>query len=368
MAAVFAAFSLSPLACGFVLGIDSGTLRGDASSPAIDVDVPESGDDVTASDGGLPFDATLPDGGFVPDGGFHFDAAGEAGCMPDPAWCATRCGSTTDNCGQPRVCPDNCAPNVCNPTTHACECQSKAGWCSSFCGKTTDNCGKDVDCGNCDGGLTCTSNACGCVPEPKSTTCGSRQCGTAKNNCNQDIPCGVNNSVSCDLDAGQKCLPATDTCCTPNASACNGRCQTQVTDNCGGPLPCMQCPLANQVCVNTNCCTVSYCTGSCVDNCNQYNPSCCPPPPPDSGPPPMDGGCAGPNQSCTVTGCCPGLLCGSAGTCVPMCGQSGAPCNQPADCCYKLTCSGVATPAAASSITTLSIMPVDGGISLGNCQ
>jgi hypothetical protein len=50
--------------------------------------------------------------------------------------------------------------------------------------------------------------------------------------------------------------------------------------------------------------------------------------------------CARQGGTCTTGGdCCPGLQCGSLGTCVPLsCGLTDSPCLQDEDCCSGLTC------------------------------
>jgi hypothetical protein len=87
----------------------------------------------------------------------------------------------------------------------------------------------------------------------------------------------------------------------------------------------------------------------------------------DGGPPPYDGGaCGSPGAPCS-TPCCPGLFCGSSMQCVVSCGMRNAPCSQPSDCCYGLSCSGVVvTPASAAP--PASPGPDSGVITPGTCQ
>ena len=365
MVGMVALLVCAPLACGSLLGIDSGTPRGDASAlgderglddvAAIDA----SQEDVSSTDGGSSVDA-----GSTPDAGPGVDGAG---CTPDLNWCDTHCGSGPDNCNQTRQCSSVCpAGESCISST--CQCQSDPAWCNGRCEKTTDNCGNGVQCGNCDGGVACYSGFCGCMPDPLSTTCAGKQCGSATNNCNLAVNCGVNSSPSC--AAGDYCK-SDDTCCTPDdTAACGGRCQVSIANNCGVAVPCpLTCP-GNQECVNTTCCTPTGCAGICLDSCGVKSAACCPPdagkPPPDSGLPPPDagGGCGVPGSPCSW-GCCSGLFCGYSDTCVMSCQGSGAACSSSTECCYGLTCSpGVVTAAAATSqglgVPDSGIIPLQG--------
>jgi hypothetical protein len=326
----------APVACGSLLGIDSGTLRGDASTGSFD--------DVVTID--PPDDASSPsDGGFVPVD------AGPA-CTPDLNWCTTHCGTGPDNCGQPRGCSSLC-PQGESCIANSCTCTPDPTWCNGRCGETTDNCGNKIDCLSCEAGVACYSNVCGCMPDAPSTTCSGKQCASALNNCNLAVNCGVQNSTEC--ASGEYCL-ASDTCCTPDdTTACGGKCQVSVTDNCGLSVPCPQTCPNNGVCLKGNCCTPSGCGGSCIDNCGQKNSSCCPvTPPPDAGSPPPDagttppvdsgGGCGAAGASC-ATGCC-SQLCSSQYICVNSCDGQGTTCTTTSDCCYGLTCttSGVVQP------------------------
>ena len=361
------ALALATGACGSILGIDSGTPRGDASTggPEQDVAVMEPADAASA-DGGSSNDGASSDGGFP----FSFDA--EAGCAPDLDWCNTHCGTGPDNCGQPRACPTECGSGAsfysCN-ANNVCECSLDPNWCVGRCGQTKDNCGNTVVCAGCAPNVMCYSGVCGCMPDPVATTCGSQQCGQATNNCGLPVPCGVNDSPAC--ANGQVCQSATNTCCTPdNAAACGAQCQVSVVNNCGQTVACPSTCPNNGACLQGKCCTPTSCVGNCVDNCGQSNAACCAPPP-DSGSPPPDGGppdggsCAGGGYACGA-GCCPGLLCGFYGSCVPMCGEPGKPCSQSSDCCYKLTCS---SGIIVTSSSPQNLMPFDGGIQqLGTCQ
>ena len=353
----------APLACGSLLGIDSGTPRGDAStvvpgddsSPVAAIDGSDEGS--SPADGGVPVER---------------DAATEAGCTPDLTWCNTHCGTGPDNCGQTRVCTgdgggcpegESCVSNV-------CACESDPAWCTGRCGKTTDNCGNPVDCGSsCDGGAACYSNVCGCMPDPVATTCAGKECGQATNNCNLTVNCGVSGSTAC--AAGDYCQ-ANDTCCVPNdTAACSGRCQVSINNNCGVAVLCPQTCPGTQECLNTACCAPSGCSANCVDNCGVASTACCAPdagsPPRDAGSPPPDagGGCGVPGSPC-ASGCCSSLLCGQSDTCVASCGTAGASCSSSNDCCFGLSCgTGGIQPLNASP----DLSSLDGGIiSLHTCQ
>jgi hypothetical protein len=352
----------APLACGSLLGIDSGTPRGDASTLGDDgaslsdvstVDPP--GDGGEASDGG-----SRTDGGWPTDGGLDLD--GYVGCVSDVNWCDTHCGTGPDNCNRTRDCNTPC-PSGESCVANVCKCTQDPSWCKGRCEQTTDNCGAPISCPECAGGSAdCHTNVCGCVPDPVATTCAGRQCGQAINNCQLPVNCGVNNTVNCsagvcDEDAG--------TCCVPDNSACVGQCMTY-TVTCGITVPCPSCA-SNQVCVNETCCTPSSCSGQCVDNCGQSNNACCSAPPPDGGqPPPVDGGgCGGPGAPCPSP-CCSGLKCGYSFQCVTSCAGRGVTCSQPSDCCYGLSCSGVITTLSATAL--MAGGPDSGIIPVGTCQ
>ena len=339
------------VACGSLLGIDSGTPRDGSGGDSSLVDAGVIDDaPVTTDDSSSP--PPPSDGGFVPvDSG--------TGCTPDLNWCTAHCGSGPDNCNQPRGCSSLC-PQGESCTSNSCECQTDPTWCNGRCDKTTDNCGNTIACASCEAGVTCYSGVCGCMPEPASTTCAGKQCGSALNNCNLTVNCGVNNSTEC--DSSQTCL-ANETCCTPdNTTACGGRCQVNATNNCGQSVPCPQTCPGGQACVNSVCCTATGCGGACIDNCGQPNASCCPPdagspPPVDSGSPPPDaGGCGTPGVSCKY-GCC-SSFCGYAYTCVTSCQSAGTKCSTTADCCYGLTCgSGGIVPLGTAQNPALVVQP-----------
>jgi hypothetical protein len=353
--AMLAVLTGASVACGSLLGIDLGTPRGDASTVdagTFDVAV----GDVSVGDGAQgPGEA-----GPIPDGGVQFDA--EAGCAPDLSWCNTHCGTGPDNCGETRACPSQCAQgDTCSSASNTCECASDPTWCTGRCGDVTDNCGNKISCPGCNG-VSCLGGACGCMPDSVATTCAGMQCGQATNNCGLAVPCGVNNSTAC--TSGEVCVTATDSCCTPdNAAACGTKCRVSVPNNCGQTIACPSTCPNNGVCLSGQCCTPSACTGNCVDNCGQSNPSCCQTTPPDAGGGSGDaGGCGGNGAPCTTQGCC-SSFCGYSGTCVSSCGGSQQLCTQNTDCCYGLSCS---TSGVISQVTPISL---DGGtVQKGTCE
>jgi hypothetical protein len=360
--AILAAMGLAPLACGSLLGIDAGKLLDpDASTfdPVLDGQAPL--DSETAKDASSDVIAYV-----APDA---------APCQPDLSWCTTHCGPGLDNCGQMRDCPNDC-PTGQRCLGNKCQCQPDQEYCidTGACLATTDNCGNAVTCGACDGGVTCFSGACGCMPEPATQACGAQQCGQATNNCQQTVNCGVSGTSAC--ATGEVCL-ADNTCCTPdNETVCASRCQTTVTNNCNQQLACPQTCPNNGVCLNTECCTPNgTCSGACMDNCNQFSQACCPAtadggsPAPDSGssPPPDSGpSCSGSGSSCSL-GCCQGLLCGQSATCVTSCATASTACSSDADCCYGLSCqSSLISPELIDRPFLTGPIRLDGGIiSLG---
>jgi hypothetical protein len=350
--------------CGSLLGIDDGT-------PFPDGDV-VPGDDGNSGD----FDVYVANDGTTETG---VDAAGEAGdtatggddvtlqdsreetapagdatdapradapaeaCTPNFTFCQNRCKPGTDSCGIYWMCSGTCAPGEGCALDGQCICSPDPHWCDNRCGPTTDNCGNMITCPNCAGGQTCTNGACGCVAESNQMACGSNQCNSVKNNCMQTINCGVNGTTGC--AAGQECT-SSNTCCT--LATCAGRCNTMISDNCGGMLSCPAngCP-GGDVCYQTNCCMpvnncgsqcgisvsdncggsiactcssgVCYqgscctpngtCNGNCIDNCGQQSQACC-----DAGGPPFDGG-------------------------MPPCVPQGSMCmGAPYPCCAPYTC------------------------------
>src|SRR5579872_1954884 len=197
-------------ACGAFLNIDDGIPFDEAGA----VDVPMSADagveaalpeatpdrlDEPAIDARDEVDSATPvDAEAGGDDATDADAdvvttidAGDAGCTPDPNWCNTHCNTGPDNCNQMRQCPSDCPQGDVCSANNLCECQAAAGFCTNRCGAVKDSCGVVEQCGDCDG-AACTSNVCGCAPQPDSVTCNNQQCGQAMNNCNLWVPCGVN--------------------------------------------------------------------------------------------------------------------------------------------------------------------------------
>lgn len=248
-------------------------------------------------------------------------------CTPDPTWCENRCGDVTDNCNEIRHCSSDCGTNnTCDPTTHQCSCQPITGLCDLKCDTITSNCNTTLDCGDCptDGGapLTCTSNACGCMPDPVSTTCNALnlKCGTAVNNCKQTVLCG--NFGACP-NGGDVCQ-AGGVCCTPNnAAVCAGKCGGEVvTNSCGQQIACpATCP-SGQVCTGTTCCTPTNnaCAGK---NCGTAVNEC--------------------GQTISCGACTAPYTCGSNDvcSCTPTTACSASTCNATTDGCGNtLNCAG----------------------------
>ncbi len=275
-----------------------------------------------AHDAGLP---TLGDG-----------SREASSCTPDPnsVTCKGHCGDVIDNCGATRKCSTDCGQgNTCQGGV--CTCSPRSDWCTNRCGSTTDNCSSPLDCGGCDGGLTCTNSACGCVPADVATTCAGSSCGTAVNNCNQPVGCGDNGAC-----ANPSALCMVDgSCCLDNGAACVNRCGNVVlTNNCNQQVGCPQDCSSGQVCVGTTCCSpepaATTCAGkacgSATNNCGQVVvcPDTC------VSPNSCGGGGAGPN----ACGCTPDDPCGtSCGTVNNRCGTPVACSN---DCDERCRCAG----------------------------
>ncbi|MGH7270790.1 MAG: hypothetical protein ACREJ3_10205, partial [Polyangiaceae bacterium] len=216
-----------------------------------------------------------------------------------------------------------------------CTPEPTATWCANRCGSVLDSCWQPMTCPGCSMGLTCTSGACGCVPDPVSTTCNGKSCGTATNNCGQAVSCGSGGTVDC-ASSSEVCLGAT--CCTPdNVTACAGKCNTTVMNNCNQMVACSAtCPSAG-VCLSDNtCCAPDNTTacsglgcGSATNNCGQ-SITC-----PDTCTPPATcgGGTGGANAcGCTDNGAACSGRCG--GTATNNCGVVVT--------CATKTCSGTA--------------------------
>jgi hypothetical protein len=378
-AMMVAAAASTAAGCGWVLGIDDGkpyppdgaqldaplpdsSMRGEGGSDGSgggDADVAivdsagDAADTTTAGD-----DSSPPDAGADALADAPADVMPDApatdgpveGCSPDLTFCQNRCKPGTDSCGVLWNCTGTCAPGEGCAPDGTCICVSDPNWCNNRCGMTMDNCGKMVDCGGCSGGAMCTNGACGCTAETTAQACGSNQCGSVTNNCTQTVNCGVNGTTGC--AAGQECTTSggVSTCC--QLGTCAGRCNVQISDNCGGTLTCpsngcpagqecdlsttaccsptnncgnqcnvsvsdgcgraISCSCASGVCTANNLCCVpnGTCSGNCLDNCGQQSQACCGGM--DAGKddgPPM---CLGQGLMCgpSVTEpCCPGLSC-----------------------------------------------------------
>jgi hypothetical protein len=299
------ACAASLLACGLILGLDSGVPLTDASADAVGTPADasssssEPGIDAPAGDEPPPLTDKMPT--LTPNGvdastPIHGDA-----CTPDPSWCDSRCGTGPDNCGEARTCPTDCAQGYVCGNSQTCQCQREANWCTGRCGMTTDNCGASIDCGVCDGGE--------CQAEPVKQACGTRQCGQAVNNCGQLVNCGLLNTSLC---LGL-CL-ADGGCCTPNNNAaCSNQCSTTVTNNCGQSVKCPNSCGNNRICYQNACCTPNDpCNGACgvtkENSCGETVSCVC-----------------SSSEECSTTGtCCKATGCG--GNCLDNCGLSNGSC------------------------------------------
>jgi hypothetical protein len=293
---------------------------------------------------------TLPDGAPIDPNGSGDGGSPISSCTPEgnALVCADRCGPTEDNCKTSRGCAGDCGfGKTC--TSGKCECVSEGRWCQNRCGQTQDNCTRPVSCGDCDGGIPCTDNACGCTPQPAGEACAGKSCGTETNNCGQIVACGTGGACTV---GGAVCLDG-GACCVDDGVACGGRCGgATVTNNCGQTVGCpVQCP-AGQVCVggSNTCCTPqsieSLCAGvACgpkTDNCGVTRdcPNTC------GAPNTCGGGGAGPNGcGCTVTSNNCGAKCSGPGTnncggavtcfrnCDVICGCNGGACLSTTNLC-----------------------------------
>lgn len=288
--------------------------------------------------------------------GVVLDGGATSQCTPDPSsvTCAGKCGVVKDNCGADRACASDCGSGqACNGG--ACQCTAVADWCNHRCGSTADNCGTPTDCGKCAGTDPCVDNSCGCVPEPPTTTCGSKQCGTAVNNCGQTVNCGLGGQCA---TPGAICK-ADGSCCKDDGIACNGRCGgVTVKTSCGQDVGCPASCNAGQVCVGTSCCTpeplATTCSGvACgpkTNNCGQTVncPDTC------ASPQKCGGGGTGPNGcGCTTNpnacgNLCSGTApdgCGGTVTCFLNCGLEGeCPCRGGSCNATTHTCHCIAGP------------------------
>ena len=125
---VAASASAHRVACGSLLGIDSGTPRGDASTTA---------DGPTRRSG--PLDGASRRRGRRRTA--RSRSTPERGCTPDPDWCNTHCGN-----GPGQLRPDARVPERCprgrRPASRTrAPATTDPTWCSGRCDKTTDNCG-----------------------------------------------------------------------------------------------------------------------------------------------------------------------------------------------------------------------------------
>ena len=138
-------------------------------------------------------------------------------CLPESADATCKgvaCGPRTNNCGEPVMCPDTCtAPDTCGDNaskqanlcgctpgdspTKCCVPEALDASCKGLeCGGTTNNCGEPVMCPDtCTAPETCgdnakkNANACGCVSPDAAVTCASVACGTVTDKCTLSVAC-----------------------------------------------------------------------------------------------------------------------------------------------------------------------------------
>ncbi len=281
--------------------------------------------------------------------------ASDTCCTPDNMGpCVGKCGvQVMNNCGQTITCPSTCGDGGVCLTNNTC-CAADPNWCASRCGSSTNDCLQQVNCGGCDGGLTCTSGSCGCVPQPVATTCAGQVCGSGTNNCGQTVFCGSGGTPNC---ASGTAVCVSGTCCEPDslATTCGTACGgVMKTNNCGQTVTCGSC--AAGLCVGNACCVPESLATACAtiacgpttDNCGQTEqcPSTC------GTTTPCGADDAGVNQCCVDNGmACTGSTCGpatnncggtvSCGSCLASqscvggacCNVTSAACMVGTDCC-----------------------------------
>lgn len=342
--------AIAPASCAKVWGIDDGLPYPDAST-----------DGTPAADGptqDTAVEAAIDSGEDVHDAGTSETAPEDGGACDGGSYCTSHCGGT-DPCGQ--GCSDNCSTSPgwsCDPTSHQCVCQHDPSWCNNRCGTITDNCGQPYDC-PCDGG-NCVADA---------NPCETQICGSTTDSCDDPVNCG--NSGAC--SNGGICQNGGTTCCLPNPNPCPGHCNT-APNGCGSNVTCpatcpngeacnegtntcycppptctgnvcgtvmapcgasQQCSCSSGECVGTTCCQPQGCstTNNCEDTCGVFQSACCH----DSGPT-----CIGSSQPCgSGPPCCPGLSC-QAGECAPIPTDGGngegGPCAGFGQDCSALPC------------------------------
>ena len=220
-------------------------------------------------------------------------------------------------------------------------CVTLPDFCTNRCGPSVDNCNRAINCGGCDGGATCTSGACGCVPEPTTKTCAGKACGPATNNCGQTVQCPSTCGAATPCGVGGA---GPNACCvTDNATPCNSLACGPTTNNCGQPITCPNtCGVAtpcgvggagkNQCCVPTTSCSSVAC-GTVTNNCGQTLtcPSTCASTTSDG----CTGGACTCNGASACTGalrCCGALGCKDLATDTANCGTCGRTCQPTFSC------------------------------------
>ncbi len=323
------AAALAPVACGALLGIDSGKPLDDASTGG---DTGPGSPDTSVVDSGAPGEAGGNDAATVSDAVVLDE-------LPPPCdgggYCLTHCGGK-DSCGQ--GCSYNCSSSPgwsCN-AGGTCTCTHDPSFCTGTCGMITDNCGVAFDCGACDGGQ--------CMPA--ADPCGAQQCGSVLNSCGTRVNCGSNGACA----SGGVCSDA-GTCCTPYPNPCTQGANycIQAPNGCGGTVSCSAtCPSGQSCGSNDQCscpplaaCTPSQCGMIVSNGCSS---ALCPPCPADAGACTTGTACNTMNPCCSAAPYCATSLTNgvtaTAGACqTTACSALAGPCVADTDCCFPRTCS-----------------------------
>lgn len=203
---------------------------------------------------GVDLDPSLQLPGSVGEGGSSGDPNVTAdGCVRSNCdSLGVACGNPEDGCGGTLSCTD-CA-NGCTPSNAAVACTGR-------CNAVADGCGGFHDCGAAacgDAGAICFETRC-CEP--------TFECGDA---CGVSVPrgCGLGS-----LECPGPGVSDTYVCfegkrCTPRA--CDGQCDVDILDGCGGTLHCPA-PALPQVCYQGQVCYPQGCGPRCD---GEVDPGC----------------------------------------------------------------------------------------------